>query len=233
MPPGARGILVPRPGIGPASPALEGGSLTLDDGRGPILHLYLGSGAGAQAVHEAHRLQAKALGEFIYRKVTATGAHTGSRQKTPDLSTQIGPSAQSHCQSGPCQRGQDSGRVGGRKGTGQVPEGKSQSDKWPSSLNCGLGGAGGEGRLFGGTSACVQPAPLKPGMRTEAPVAAGGSWGHRRPPADLSRRRRGAAVPGHSRHHTGGAPSLLVALVTRLFSRRFRRRALRLLISST
>lgn len=33
--------------------------------------------------------------------------------------------------------------------------------------------------------------------------------------------------------HAGGSPSLLVALVIRLFSRRFRRRALRLLISST
>ena len=61
----------------------------------------------------------------------------------------------------------------------------------------------------------------------------GGAWGRRRSPAHLSRQRRGAAAPGHGRRHTGGPPSLLVARVTRLFSRRFRRRALRLLISST
>ena len=88
------------------------------------------------------------------------------------------------------------------------------------------------------TPSCVQPAPSKPGMRTGAPAAAvavggGEAWGHRRSPAHLSRRRCGVAVPGHGRHHTGGPPSLLVALETRLFSRRFRRRALRLLISST
>lgn len=59
-----------------------------------------------------------------------------------------------------------------------------------------------------------------------------GRWRHGRYPPDLSRS-RGAGVPGHAAHHTGGSPSLLVALVIRLFSRRFRRRALRLLISST
>lgn len=42
----------------------------------------------------------------------------------------------------------------------------------------------------------------------------------------------GGRGPG-LRRHTGGSPRLLLALVSRLFSRRFRRRALRLLISST
>lgn len=43
----------------------------------------------------------------------------------------------------------------------------------------------------------------------------------------------GVGILGTVTHHAGDSPSLLVALVIRLFSRRFRRRALRLLISST
>nr|CAI9703088.1 unnamed protein product [Rangifer tarandus platyrhynchus] len=58
-----------------------------------------------------------------------------SREPTPSA---IGPSTQSHCQSGPCQRGRDCGRVEGRKGRGQVPEGTGPGGKRPSCLDCGL-----------------------------------------------------------------------------------------------
>lgn len=179
------------------------------------------AGLGCKQYHEAHRLQAKALGEFIYRKVTATRAHTGSHQKTPDLPTDRSqrpePLPVGSLPEGPRLR------VGweGRKGTGQVPEGTSQSEKWPSSLNCGLGEAGGEGDSSEAPLPAIQPAPLKPGMRTEAPAAAGGFMGTPQAPCRPVQAPAWGCCPGPQSPSHRGAPSLLVALVTRLFSRRF------------
>lgn len=73
-----------------------------------------------------------------------------------------------------------------------------------------------------------------PGHRAEVPAAV--AWGSEtlqvpsRPVRELGVELVSQATAAH---HAGGSPSLLAALVIRLLSRRFRRRALRLLISST
>lgn len=87
--------------------------------------------------------------------------------------------------------------------------------------------------MTGESPSCVQPVLSTPGLGTEVPMPA--SWGME----TLQAPSRPVQEPGVEQvsqamaaHHTG-SPSLLAAVVIRLFSRRFRRRALRLLISST
>lgn len=107
------------------------GRWILNPGRweGPTLHLYLGAGLGCKQYHEAHRLQAKALGSLL-QKYSNQGPH----RLTPEDSRSVYTDRSQRPRPLPVRSLPEGPRLGqgrGRKGTGQVPEGLRARAKWP------------------------------------------------------------------------------------------------------
>lgn len=198
--------------------------------------MLLVSGWGNRAGQGAHRREGSKQRHrgVIYRQVTVAGDSQvlvrEVAEKTPEAQRSQHPPISPECSSaGALPEGPEGGQGGGHRGKGPRPclsWAGPRPEETTLALKCGHPGAG-QGRPFGGPHSWVQPVSLMPGPA--AGPRAETLWVFRpvqEPGTEL-------ASQGRDASHAGGSPSLLVALVTRLFSRRFRRRALRLLISST